>query len=70
VVNQSLTSIETDLNPEHFFRLNRAVIVHINAINDIIFHTNCSLKLILNTYSETEIILGRERVKDFKSWID
>jgi two-component system response regulator LytT len=70
VINQSLTNRETDLNPEHFFRLNRAVIVHINAINDIIFHTNCSLKLILNTYYETEIILGRERVKDFKSWID
>jgi two-component system response regulator LytT len=70
VINQSLTSLETDLNPEHFFRVNRTFIIHINAIKDIIAFTNSRLKLILNSYSETEIIVSRERVKDFKSWID
>jgi DNA-binding LytR/AlgR family response regulator len=70
ILNHSLTSLENDLNPEHFFRVNRTFIVHINAIRDIISYTNSRLKLILNSYSETEIIVSRERVKDFKNWIE
>mgnify|MGYP003630498928 CR=1 FL=1 len=58
------------LNPEYFFRVNRTFIIHVNAIKDIIDFSNSRLKLILNSYSETEIIVSRERVKDFKSWID
>ena len=36
----------------------------------IISYTNSRLKLILDSYSESEIIVSRERVKDFKSWIE
>ena len=70
IVNDSLTSLELDINPEVFFRVNRTFIVHINAIKDIIAYSNSRLKLILNSYKETEIIVSRERVKDFKNWID
>ena len=44
--------------------------VHINSIKDIIAYSNSRLKLILQTFSDTEIIVSRERVKDFKNWID
>jgi two-component system response regulator LytT len=44
--------------------------VHINAIKDIISYANSRLKLVLYSYTETEIIVSRERVKDFKNWID
>ncbi|WP_262887961.1 MULTISPECIES: hypothetical protein [unclassified Polaribacter] len=37
---------------------------------DIITYSNSHLKLILHSYSESEIIVSRERVKDFKNWID
>ncbi|WP_435415175.1 LytR/AlgR family response regulator transcription factor [Polaribacter aestuariivivens] len=70
IVNYSLTNLESDLNPEQFFRVNRTFIVHINAIKDIIAYSNSRLKLILNSYNEQEIIVSRERVKDFKNWID
>ena len=70
IINQSLTSLENDLNPKFFFRVNRTFIVHINAIKDIISYTNSRLKLVLETYNDQEIILSRERVKDFKNWID
>lgn len=69
VINQSLTRLEQDLNPTHFFRVNRTFIVHINAVKDIITYSNSRLKLILHAYKDSEIIVSRERVKDFKNWI-
>ena len=70
LLESSLEYWQEQLNPEHFFRVNRTYIVQINAIKDIIAYSNSRLKLILNSYNETEIIVSRERVKDFKSWID
>jgi two-component system, LytTR family, response regulator LytT len=70
IISDSLTSLENDLNPKAFFRVNRTFIVHINAIKDIVAYSNSRLKLILHSYKETEIIVSRERVKDFKNWID
>ncbi|WP_237275391.1 LytR/AlgR family response regulator transcription factor [Tenacibaculum ovolyticum] len=70
LIDHSLEYWQEQLNPEHFFRVNRTFIVHINAIKDIISYTNSRLKIILHTYIETEIIVSRERVKEFKNWID
>jgi DNA-binding LytR/AlgR family response regulator len=69
LLDNSLEHWQEQLDPEHFFRVNRTFIVHINAIKDIIAYSNSRLKLILNSYSETEIIVSRERVKDFKEFI-
>ena len=70
IINHSLTSLESDLNPHIFFRVNRTFIINKNAIKDIIAYSNSRLKLILDSYNEQEIIVSRERVKDFKVWID
>ncbi len=70
LLDNSLENWQEQLDPEHFFRVNRTFIVHINAIKDIVAYSNSRLKLILNSYNEQEIIVSRERVKDFKHWID
>ncbi|MGB0891406.1 MAG: LytR/AlgR family response regulator transcription factor [Flavobacteriaceae bacterium] len=69
LIDHSLEHWQEQLDPEQFFRVNRTFIVHINAIKDIISYTNSRLKLILHSYSETEIIVSRERVKQFKEFI-
>lgn len=69
LIDNSLEYWQDELNPEHFFRVNRTFIVHINAIKDIIAYTNSRLKLILHSYKEQEIIVSRERVKQFKEFI-
>ena len=69
LLDNSLEIWQEQLDPEQFFRVNRTFIVNINAIKDIIAYSNSRLKLILQSYSQTEIIVSRERVKDFKSWI-
>ena len=70
LIDDSLEHWQEQLNPEHFFRVNRTFIVHINAIKDIVSYTNSRLQLVLQSYTDAEIIVSRERVKDFKNWID
>jgi len=70
LLDNSLENWQEQLDPEQFFRVNRTFIIHINAIKDIISYSNSRLKLILHSYKESEIIVSRERVKDFKNWID
>ena len=70
LLDNSLEVWQEELDPEQFFRVNRTFVVYINSIKDIIAYSNSRLKLILNSYNETEIIVSRERVKDFKKWIN
>lgn len=69
LLDYSLENWQEQLNPEHFFRVNRTFIVHVNAIKDIVAFSNSRLKVILSSYKETEIIVSRERVKEFKQFI-
>lgn len=69
LIDNSLEYWQDELDPEQFFRVNRTFIVHINAIKDIIAYTNSRLKLVLQSFNDQEIIVSRERVKDFKNWI-
>jgi len=69
LIEDTLEQLEDVLEPEYFYRVSRKYIVNINAIKDIISYSNSRLKLILNSYNESEIIVSRERVKEFKNWI-
>ncbi|MBA6156619.1 response regulator transcription factor [Tenacibaculum sp. S7007] len=69
LIDNSLEHWQDQLDPEQFFRVNRTFIVHINAIKDIVSYTNSRLQLKLHSYDADEIIVSRERVKDFKNWI-
>ena len=68
--NAKIENWQEQLDPEHFFRVNRTYIVHIDEIKDIIAYSNSRLKLMLHSCNEQEIIVSSERVKDFKNWID
>lgn len=65
----TLEQLETELDPKDFFRISRKFIVPMKAIKDIVVYSNSRLKVILPTYKEDEVIVSRERVNDFKSWI-
>ncbi|WP_299683096.1 LytTR family DNA-binding domain-containing protein [uncultured Tenacibaculum sp.] len=70
IIHNSLTHLEEELNPKKFFRVNRSWIVHKDFISDISIHKIARLKLVLHFFTDQEIIVSRERVKDFKNWID
>lgn len=70
LLETTLENLEQELSPENFFRISRKYYVNINSIKDIISYTNSRLQLKLNSYKDQEVIVARERVKDFKLWIE
>jgi two-component system response regulator LytT len=58
------------LSPKDFFRVNRKHIISIHQIKDIVSFTNSHLKIALNQYKEEEITESRDRVSDFKKWLE
>jgi DNA-binding LytR/AlgR family response regulator len=69
LIDKTLEQLDPMLDPTKFFRVSRKFFVNIDKIKDIISYTNSRLKIILNNFSDHEIIVSREKVKDFKNWI-
>lgn len=70
LIDLTLDELETELEPNMFFRINRKFYVNINAIEDMLSYTNSRIEIKLNTYKDYEIIVARERVKEFKNWLE
>ncbi|HEY9045674.1 MAG TPA: LytTR family DNA-binding domain-containing protein [Ohtaekwangia sp.] len=70
IIDYTLESLESVLDPQLFFRLNRTFIVNINAIKDVLVYSNSRLKITLLQEFDKEIIVSREKVQDFKTWFD
>ena len=70
VLDHSIEELEELMDPELFYRINRKYMVSAAAINDIVHYTNSRLKLILRNCSDSEVIVAREKVQEFKSWLD
>ena len=70
VIDQSLEQVEALVDPAAFFRVNRKFIIALDAISDIISYTNSRLKVILHKPAEEDIIVSREKVKEFRQWLD
>lgn len=70
ILDFTMDQLEGLLNPDHFFRINRKYIVSVKSIHDMISHVNSRLKLVLKTSDDQDIIVARERVQEFKDWLD
>ncbi|WKL50209.1 LytTR family DNA-binding domain-containing protein [Flavobacterium pectinovorum] len=69
LVDSTLEILEQELDMKNFFRVSRKFIVPLPAIKEIQVYTNSRLKVILPTYKEDEVIVSREKVQDFKTWL-
>ena len=70
LIDYSLDRVEEIMNSSDFFRISRKFIININFIKDIIAFTNSRLEVIVDHYDEDQVIVARERVNDFKQWLD
>ncbi|MBT8325822.1 MAG: LytTR family DNA-binding domain-containing protein [Winogradskyella sp.] len=70
LLDTTLDNLADELEPDVFFRINRKFYININAIKDMVSYTNSRLQIKLNRYNEQEVIVARERVKDFKQWLE
>ncbi|MGB3465535.1 MAG: LytTR family DNA-binding domain-containing protein [Cyclobacteriaceae bacterium] len=70
IVDFTLDKVEELLDPKLFYRINRKMIIHDQAIEDIVSFSNSRLKLFLMHCDNQDSIVARERVSDFKEWLD
>jgi DNA-binding LytR/AlgR family response regulator len=70
IIEYTLDQLEDMLNPRDFFRINRQVIIRPEAIQKIATWFNSRLKLEINPANEVNLVVSRERVLDFKQWLD
>ena len=70
LMDTTLENLESELSPKIFFRVSRKFYVNVNHIKDIISYTNSRLQIKLNHFSEQDVIVSRERVRDFKLWLE
>ena len=69
-LDYSLDQIEKLLDRLTFFRINRQLIVNIDAIKKITAYYNSRLMLQLQPQTTADIVVSRERVADFKRWLE
>ncbi len=70
ILDFTLDQLEGLLSPDRFFRINRKYIVASDAILDMISFVNSRLKLVLKSSDDNDIVVARERVQEFKDWLD
>lgn len=70
ILDFTIEQLDGLINPERFFRINRKYLVAADAIQDMISYTNSRLKLVLKTSDDNDVIVARERVQEFKDWLD
>jgi len=69
LIESTLELLEQELDPKEFFRVSRKFIIPMKAIKEIVLYSNSRLKVMLPTYKDDEVIVSREKVADFKTWI-
>lgn len=70
LLDQSLELVETMIDPGQFFRINRKYLVALKSISDVITYSNSRLKLKVQHSNDDDFLVAREKVKDFKNWLE
>lgn len=69
-LDYSLDQVENLLDKNSFFRVNRQFIIHIDAIKKMTAYYNSRLLVQLHPPTHDDVIISRERVTDFKNWLE
>ena len=69
LIECTLELLEQELDPADFYRISRKFIIPLRAIKEIVLYSNSRLKVILPSFKEEDVIVSREKVSDFKTWI-
>ncbi len=70
IVEYILEELEELLNPAIFHRINRKMIIHVEAVKDVKLYSNSRLRVWLRPHMDGDILVSREKVAGFKAWLD
>jgi two-component system response regulator LytT len=69
VLDETLDLLQDALDPDGFFRVNRAFLVGIDAIEQMHSYSRSRIKIELNPPCPKECIVSTEKTPDFKGWL-
>lgn len=69
-VNYSIDQLSEILDRDNFFRINRKYMLNFECIENIHSWFNSRLKIDIVPKPDEDLIVSRERVRDFKLWLD
>ena len=69
LLENNLSQLEEQLQPASFFRINRHLLINIEAVKKVHTWLGGRLKLEILPATTAETIVSRERVNDFKEWL-
>lgn len=69
IINSTLEETEQSVDPSLFFRVNRGMLVHVDAIQDVQSWLNGKIKLKVHPSFTEEVFVSRERAPDFRKWM-
>lgn len=70
ILDFTLEQLEALVDPTEYFRVNRKYLVRGDSIQDIVSYTNSRLRLVLKNSQDTDVIVARERIQEFRQWLD
>lgn len=70
LLDQSLESIEHKVDPNHFFRVNRQVIVGFDSIQQMIVWSKSRVKLELKPATDFDVVVSIDNSGEFKRWLN
>ncbi|EDM36887.1 two-component system response regulator [Pedobacter sp. BAL39] len=72
IIEETIGSLEHQLDPAEFFRINRKFIVNITAIKEMYKLSRNRVRIVLSPAppTGTEAVVSEERAEDFKQWLN
>ena len=70
IIDYSIVDLSKQMDSSQFFQINRKLIINIKSVKTISSWFNSRLKVKIFPSLNSEIFVSRERVKNFKEWLD
>lgn len=71
IIDHGMIELETELlDPMKFYRINRSFIINAEDLMEMKPYLNSRLLLTLKSKTQQELVVARERVSDFKKWVN
>ncbi|WP_111668842.1 LytR/AlgR family response regulator transcription factor [Algoriphagus litoralis] len=70
VLDSTLEQVEAAVDPAIFFRINRKYFCRVDAVEEVLSYSNSRLKVKLKNSTDSDILISREKVTEFKNWLD
>jgi DNA-binding LytR/AlgR family response regulator len=70
LIDHSLEELEGLLNPKHYFRISRKIILNIETVQEVRGLSNIRLEVKAEKGTLHPLLISRGRVKDFKAWLN